>query len=61
MVYTIADANEYLVITGYGIEDVKIVKRAWVWPLQRCSRISVLPDDYSSNALPKLHALRTSH
>jgi len=48
MVYSIADANEYLVITGYGVEDVKITKKAWVWPFQRCSRISVLPADYSS-------------
>ena len=48
MVYAIADANEYLVITGQGIEDVKITKKAWIWPFQRCSRISVLPADYSS-------------
>jgi hypothetical protein len=51
MVYAIADANEYLVITGSGIEDVKITKKAWVWPFQRCSRISVLPDDYSSRKI----------
>jgi flotillin len=48
MVYNIADANEFLVITGFGIEDVRITKKAWVWPFQRCSRISVLPADYSS-------------
>jgi hypothetical protein len=53
MVYAIADANEYLVITGSGIEDVKITKKAWVWPFQRCSRISVLPDDYSSKKISK--------
>lgn len=50
MVYTIADANEYLVVTGYGVEDVKITKKTWVWPFQRCSRISVLPADYSSKS-----------
>jgi flotillin len=48
MVYNIADANEFLVLTGFGIEDVRITKKAWVWPFQRCSRISVLPADYSS-------------
>jgi hypothetical protein len=46
MVYAIADANEYL-------EDVKITKKAWVWPFQRCSRISVLPDDYSSKKISR--------
>lgn len=53
MVYRIAEANEYLVITGAGIEDVRIVKKAWVWPLQRCARISVLPQDFSMD----LHAM----
>jgi hypothetical protein len=32
--YYIADANEYLVITGAGIEDIRIAKKAFVMPWQ---------------------------
>ena len=32
--YHIAEANSYLVITGGGIDDVKIVKKAWVFGWQ---------------------------
>ena len=35
--YHIADANEYLIITGGGVDDVKIVKKAWVMPWQKAS------------------------
>jgi flotillin len=35
MVYRIAKADEYLAITGVGVDTVKITKSAWVWPLQR--------------------------
>lgn len=30
-----ADANSYLVITGWGVADVRIVKKAWVFPGQK--------------------------
>ncbi|KAL8781836.1 MAG: hypothetical protein Q9213_005838 [Squamulea squamosa] len=46
MGYNISDANSYLVITGGGIPDVKIVKKAWVWPWQKHSRISISPFDF---------------
>ena len=45
MMYQVSDANSYLVITGGGIEDVKIVKKAWVYPWQTCNRISISPFD----------------
>ena len=35
MGYNVSDANSYLVITGGGIEDVKICKKAWVWSWQK--------------------------
>lgn len=35
--------------TSAGIEDVKIVKKAFVYPWQKCSRISVSPFDFSLN------------
>ena len=44
--YHVADANSYLVITGGGIEDVKIVKKAFVYPWQKHSRISISPFDF---------------
>ncbi|KAL8748951.1 MAG: hypothetical protein Q9184_007007, partial [Pyrenodesmia sp. 2 TL-2023] len=46
MGYHVSDANSYLVITGGGIEDIKIVKKAWVWPWQKHSRISISPFDF---------------
>lgn len=46
MGYNISDANSYIVITGGGIEDIKIVKKAWVWPWQKHSRISISPFDF---------------
>lgn len=49
MVYKVATPDEYLAITGAGIRTVKIVKSAWVWPLQRCQRFSIQPHDYSMN------------
>jgi len=43
----IASANEYLVITGAFIDDILLQKKAWVWPFQRCSRISITPKNYT--------------
>ncbi|CBF70031.1 hypothetical protein AN6177.2 [Aspergillus nidulans FGSC A4] len=47
MRYCIAEPSEYLVLTGAGIADIEICKKAWVWPWQRCARISVMPFDFS--------------
>jgi flotillin len=49
MWYHISDANEYLVVTGAGVDDVRIVKKAFVYPWQRVARISVSPFDFSLN------------
>lgn len=49
MWYHISDASEYLVVTGAGVEDVRIVKKAFVYPWQRVARISVSPFDFSLN------------
>ena len=45
--YHVADANSYIITTGYGINDVKINKKALVWPLQKASTISISPFDFS--------------
>ena len=46
MAYHVSDANSYLVVTGGGISDVKIVKKAWVMPWQKYSKISISPFDF---------------
>ena len=46
MVYHVSDANSYLVVTGGGIHDVNIVKKAWVFPWQKASSISISPFDF---------------
>lgn len=44
--YHVSDANSYLVITGGGISDISIVKKAFVYPWQKYSIISISPWDY---------------
>lgn len=53
MWYHVAEPNTYLVITGAGIRDVSIKKKAWLWPGQRATKISVTPFDFGMN----LHAM----
>lgn len=43
--WCVAGANENLVITGAGIDDVLLVKKAWVHPWQKCRVISMNPFD----------------
>ena len=45
--YHVADANSYITVTGYGIDDVRIVKKTVVWPFQKASTISISPFDFS--------------
>ncbi|KAF7115365.1 hypothetical protein CNMCM5793_002181 [Aspergillus hiratsukae] len=49
MRYAISQPSEYLVLTGAGIDDIRICKKAIVMPWQRCARISVAPFDFSLN------------
>ncbi|KAL2548609.1 Flotillin-like protein 1 [Forsythia ovata] len=45
--YKVASASEYLVITGVGISDIKISKKAWVLPGQSCTKFDVSPVNYT--------------
>ncbi|XP_026410876.1 flotillin-like protein 4 [Papaver somniferum] len=45
--YRVARASEYLVITGYGITDIKLAKKAWILPGQTFSRFDVSPVNYT--------------
>lgn len=44
--FHVADASEYLAITGWGINDVKLEKKAWVWVGQRCKKFDISPVNY---------------
>ena len=43
--WCVAGANENLVITGAGIDDVLLAKKAFVYPWQKCRVISMNPFD----------------
>ncbi|KAI3921094.1 hypothetical protein MKX01_036073 [Papaver californicum] len=45
--YRVARASEYPVITGYGIEDIKVAKKAWFLPGQSFNRFDVSPVNYT--------------
>ncbi|CAA0829359.1 Flotillin-like protein 1 [Striga hermonthica] len=45
--YRIASASEYLVITGIGIPDIKLAKKAWILPGQSSSRFDLSPVNYT--------------
>ena len=46
MFYHVSNANSYLVITGGGVKDVKLVKKAWVMPWQKFERLTITPFDF---------------
>ncbi|KAK6119721.1 hypothetical protein DH2020_046540 [Rehmannia glutinosa] len=45
--YRVASASEYLVITGVGIPDIKIAKKAWILPGQSYTIFDVSPVNYT--------------
>ncbi|GLT85284.1 hypothetical protein SLE2022_034770 [Rubroshorea leprosula] len=45
--YKVANASEYLVITGVGISDIKLAKKAWVLPGQSCTVFDISPVNYT--------------
>ncbi|KAK3003368.1 hypothetical protein RJ639_018291 [Escallonia herrerae] len=47
MWYKVAKASELLVITGAGIADIKLAKKAFIWPGQSCTVFDVTPVNYS--------------
>uniref|UniRef100_A0ACD5UQF1 Uncharacterized protein n=1 Tax=Avena sativa TaxID=4498 RepID=A0ACD5UQF1_AVESA len=44
--FHVADASEYLAITGWGIDDVKLAKKALVFVGQKCKKFSISPENY---------------
>ncbi|RDW72151.1 hypothetical protein BP5796_08185 [Coleophoma crateriformis] len=47
MQYVTGKANQYLAITGPGIEGIRIEKKGFIYPFQICQKISLLPREYS--------------
>ncbi|XP_027907078.1 flotillin-like protein 4 [Vigna unguiculata] len=45
--YRVAKASEYLVISGVGIKDIKLAKKAWVLPGQSCTVFDLSPVNYT--------------
>ncbi|KAG1361141.1 putative Flotillin-like protein 1 [Cocos nucifera] len=45
--YKVANASEYLAITGLGIQDVKLAKKGWIMPGQSCTVFDVSPVNYT--------------
>jgi hypothetical protein len=43
----ISSPNEYLVFTGLGITDMKILKKGWLLPWEKVSRIDLTPRNYT--------------
>lgn len=44
----VARPQEYLAITGLGIQDVELSKESYIlWPFQKCTRIYVSPINYN--------------
>ncbi|KAI8900297.1 hypothetical protein BC833DRAFT_618685 [Globomyces pollinis-pini] len=51
--FKVTNANEYLVITGLNIPDIKVVRKAIIWPGQRYTQFSLTPLNYTLS----LHAM----
>ncbi|XP_056167955.1 flotillin-like protein 1 [Syzygium oleosum] len=50
--WRVAGPSEYLAITGGSIKDVKLAKKAWIWPTQKCVKFHVSPVNYTFEVLP---------
>nr|WBT97330.1 flotillin 1 [Suaeda altissima] len=45
--FRVANASEYLVITGVVIPDIKLAKKAWILPGQSCTKFDITPVNYT--------------
>jgi flotillin len=45
--YHVSSPYEYLIKTGLGIQDLRISKKALLWPFQRITRVDLRPVNYS--------------
>lgn len=47
MFYRIAKPSEYLVLTGQGVDDIRLAKKGWVQPGQAFRKFDISPMNYS--------------
>ncbi|XP_057434437.1 flotillin-like protein 4 [Lotus japonicus] len=47
MLWKVADASEILVITGAGIDDIKLAKKSWIFPGQSYTVVDLSPVNYT--------------
>ncbi|KAF7134267.1 hypothetical protein RHSIM_Rhsim08G0209000 [Rhododendron simsii] len=45
--YWVAGPSEVLAITGWGIADISLAKKKWVWPGQKVIRVGISPVNYT--------------
>ncbi|XP_049367365.1 flotillin-like protein 3, partial [Solanum verrucosum] len=45
--YIVAGPSEILAITGSGIKEIRLEKKHFLWPLQKCTRLDISPVNYS--------------
>ncbi|KAM0964069.1 hypothetical protein ACFX2I_022952 [Malus domestica] len=64
--YRVVEASDYQVITGVGIDDLKLAKKAWILLGQSCTIFDIFFINYSQSSpspsprsLPSGHALMT--
>lgn len=47
MHYVTAGPSQYVVVTGLGVEDLRIVRKGWVWPFQKTVMLDVAPLNFT--------------
>lgn len=45
--YWVAGPSEILAITGWGISDIRLAKKKWIWPGQKSVRVDISPVNYT--------------
>ncbi|KAJ3679430.1 hypothetical protein LUZ60_017441 [Juncus effusus] len=45
--YCVAGASEYLAITGWKVDDIKLAKKAWILPGQKFNKFDICPVNYT--------------
>ncbi|KAI8011205.1 Flotillin-like protein 3 [Camellia lanceoleosa] len=45
--YFITGPSEVLAVTGYGIPDIKVAKKTWIWLGQKFTRVDISPVNYT--------------
>lgn len=47
MTYLVAGPSEILAITGWKIQDIRLSKKSWIFPGQKCIKVDISPVNYT--------------